>query len=54
MKTLNDLLNEYTEKFNDNVPLYCMSGDESEIIKAIQHALDTGEPIEVEEIDGVY
>lgn len=42
-KELDDLVNQYTEKFKRNFPMFMMMGTpEAELIKTIRNALDTG------------
>lgn len=44
MKDMNTAIAAYIEKFNEGPPIFEM--EEEAAIKAIQHAIDTGEPIE--------
>lgn len=54
MKMLDELLNRYTEQFDDNFPIFAVRGmDEDEIIKIVQKCLDENKPYDHEYLDGV-
>ena len=42
--TGDELLRKYAERFNEAFPLFSFSGDDDEIVKAINHCLETNTP----------
>ena len=53
--TLEEALNRYADRFNENFPIMCMMGTpEGEIVDLIEKALDSGKPYELPPDDSEF